>query len=136
MWNAREKSEYFFRDILPEEYFTDEAVKRREEEMKNIRRTREVVREILEQFPETRDSDNKLFIKVIEHIDGNLLHRPIEDVLKNSKEYGIPPFESVRRSRQKLQADNEHLRASKTVQEARAENEQEVRDFVSDCQWR
>ena len=30
MWNAREKSEYFFRDILPEEYFTDEAVKRRE----------------------------------------------------------------------------------------------------------
>ena len=36
MWNAREKSEHFFGDILPEEYFADEAVKRREEEMKNI----------------------------------------------------------------------------------------------------
>ena len=136
MWNAREKSEHFFGDILPKEYFTDEAVKRREEEMKNIKKTREVVREILEQFPETRDSGNKLFIKVIEHIDSNLLHRPIEDVLRNSKEYGIPPFESVRRSRQKLQEAYPMLRASKEVEEARAENEQEVRDFVSDCQWR
>ena len=103
--------------------------------MKNIVATSVLVREILEKFPETRSNDNRLYIRVIEKIDSRLLHKPIEELLLNSKEYKIPPFESVRRTRQKLQADNAHLRASKTVQEARAENEQIVRDYATDCAW-
>lgn len=127
---------HFFGDLLPEEYFTEEAIERRMTEMKNIRRTTELVQEILENFPETRNSDNRLFIKVIEHIDSNLLHKPIEDVLRHSKEYGIPPFDSVRRSRQKLQAENEELRGCGEVEAGREENRQIVRDFVTDCQWK
>lgn len=136
MWNAREKSEYFFRDILPEEYFTDEAVKRREEEMKNIKRTNELVQRILLDYPDSRGSDDTLYKYVVEAINPDAAYLPFCQVLLNRNEYGLPPYESVRRSRQKLQETYPMLRASKEVEEARAENEQEVRDFVSDCQWR
>lgn len=136
MWIAREKSEYFFRDILPEECFTDEAAERREEQMKRIQQVTENVRVILEKYPETRNSDNALFIKVVEHINKDLIYLPIVDLLLNAEEYNIPRFESVRRARQKLQAENSHLRACKEVQEARAENEESVREYVTDCPWR
>lgn len=58
------------------------------------------------------------------------------DVLVHAKEYGIPPFESVRRSRQRLQEKFPELRGSKEVEAGREENRQIVRDFVTDCQWK
>lgn len=136
MWNAREKSEYFFRDILPEEYFTDEAVERRRREMKNIKKTNELVQRILLDYPDSRGSDDTLYRYVVEAINPDAANMPFCQVLLNRNEYGLPPYESVRRSRQKLQETYPMLRASKEVEEARAENEQEVRDYVSDCQWR
>lgn len=136
MWNAREKSEHFFGDILPEEYFTDEAVKRREEEMKNIKKTNELVQRILLDYPDSRGSDDTLYKYVVEAINPDAANMPFCHVLLNRNEYGLPPYESVRRSRQKLQETYPMLRASKEVEEARAENEQEVRDYVNDCQWR
>ena len=136
MWNAREKSEHFFGDILPEECFTDEAVERRRREMKNIKKTNELVQRILLDYPDSRGSDDTLYKYVVEAINPDAAGMPFCHVLLNRNEYGLPPYESVRRSRQKLQETYPMLRASKEVEEARAENEQEVRDFVSDCQWR
>lgn len=136
MWNAREKSEHFFGDILPEEYFTDESVERRRREMKNIKKTNELVQRILLDYPDSRGSDDTLYKYVVEAINPDAAGMPFCHVLLNRNEYGLPPYESVRRSRQKLQETYPMLRASKEVEEARAENEQEVRDFVSDCQWR
>ena len=136
MWNAREKSEYFFGDILPKEYFADEAVKRREEEMKNIKRTSELVKKILLDYPDSRNSDDALYRYVVEAINPDAACMPFCQVLLHRERYGLPPYESVRRARQKIQENYPILRASKEVEKARAENEQEVRDFVSDCQWR
>lgn len=136
MWNAREKSEYFFRDILPEEYFTDESVERREQEMRRIQQVTENVRVILENDPETRNNDNALYIKIVEHVDKDLIYLPIVELLMNAEKYNVPRFESVRRARQKLQAMYPELRASKAVQEARAECEEIVREYVTDCPWR
>lgn len=136
MWNAREKSEHFFGDILPKEYFTDEAVKRREEEMKSIKKTNELVQRILLDYPDSRGSDDTLYKYVVEAINPDAAGMPFCHVLLNRNEYGLPPYESVRRSRQKLQEAYPMLRASKEVEKARAENEQEVRDYVNDCQWR
>ena len=42
----------------------------------------------------------------------------------------FPPFESVRRARQKLQAAFPHLAACEAVQGFRAENEMEVRAYA------
>ena len=136
MWNAREKSEHFFGDILPEEYFTDESVERRRREMKNIKRTNELVQRILLDYPDSRGSDDTLYKYVVEAINPDAAGMPFCHVLLNRNEYGLPPYESVRRSRQKIQEMYPMLRASKEVEEARAENEQAVRDYVSDCQWR
>lgn len=130
------RAKHFFGDILPEKYFTDEAIERRNEEMEQIRQVAGIVRGILEKHPDTRNSDNLLFIKVVESIDSDLLYKPMMDVLVHAKEYGIPPFESVRRSRQKLQEKFPELRGSKEVEAGREENRQIVRDFVTDCQWK
>ena len=130
------RAKHFFGDILPEKYFTDEAIERRNEEMKQIRQVTGIVWGILEKHPDTRNSDNLLFIKVVESIDSDLLYKPMMDVLVHAKEYGIPPFESVRRSRQKLQEKFPELRGSKEVEAGREENRQIVRDFVTDCQWK
>lgn len=62
------RAKHFFGDILPEKYFTDEAIERRNEEMKQIRQVAGIVRGILEKHPDTRNSDNLLFIKVVESI--------------------------------------------------------------------
>lgn len=135
MWNAREKSEYFFRDILPEEYFTDEAARRREEEMKNIRRASELVHKILTDCPDARNSDDALYRYVVEAINPDAAVGRFCDVFIHRNEYGLPPFESVRRTRQKLQEKYPELRASEEIQDARAENEQVVRDYAADCPW-
>ena len=92
--------------------------------MKQIRQVAGIVRGILEEHPDTRNSDNLLFIKVVESIDSDLLYKPMMDVLVHAKEYGIPPFESVRRSRQKLQEKFPELRGSKEVEAGREEKEQ------------
>lgn len=104
--------------------------------MKNIRQTQSVVRKILEQHPETRNSDNLLYIKVIESIDNDLIYKPMKEVLLHAKAYGIPPFESVRRARQKLQADFPELRAKKEIEAERTTNEHIVKSYATDCQWR
>lgn len=104
--------------------------------MKNIKQTRGLVRDVLERYPDTRNSDNLLYIKVVESIDSDLIYKPIQDVLLHTKAYGIPPFESVRRARQKLQADFPSLRAKKEIEAEREINEQIVKDFVTDCHWR
>lgn len=106
--------------------------------MKNIGTTSEIVREILEEFPATRNSDNLLYIKVVERIDKKLIYKPMVDLFTNSKKYGVPPFESVRRSRQKLQADNPWLKANETVAAERLVNEQIVEAYAigTDCAWK
>ena len=102
--------------------------------MKNIRKTTELVKEILQTVPATRNSDSILYLKVIEYIakQNNLdLHCfSVPYYLKHMKEYGFPPFESVRRSRQKLQRKFPELRAKPEVEAVRMENESVVRDFA------
>jgi hypothetical protein len=52
--------------------------------------------------------------------------------LLNKKRLGFPPFETVRRSRQKLQRKFPELRANKEVAEQRADNETAYRQFVKE----
>ena len=53
-------------------------------------------------------------------------------VLSNHSKLGLPPFESVSRCRRKLQSMHEDLRASKTVEEMRAEEEQDYRAYAKE----
>lgn len=104
--------------------------------MKNIRRTSDIVHKTLERYPDTRNSDNLLYIKVIESIDSDLIYKPMQEVFLQAKAYGIPPFESVRRTRQKLQAEFPELRAKKEIEAEREINQHIVKGYATDCQWR
>ena len=93
-----------------------------------------LVRLILEHFPETRNNDGLLWLKVLEHqafekgMDLRSLSIPY--FLPRIGELGFSPFESVRRTRQKLQASYHQLAAAEAVQALRAEMEKEYREYA------
>lgn len=98
--------------------------------MKNIRRTQDIVEEILEKIPGTRNDDDLLYEKVCESVNEECLKLPLRTFLQNRKKWKVPPFESVRRSRQKLQASRPWLRADETVECFREMNEEIVRKYA------
>lgn len=74
--------------------------------LKSILSVKEKVRKVLEQYPETQDDDKLLWLGVMA-IDYNLRAELGEEGYKKFRAWllknKIPPFESVRRIRQKFQ---------------------------------
>lgn len=99
-----------------------------------LKHTTKIVRHLLENNKQTRNSDSFLYYKVLEYISKqkgyDLRTITVPNFLGNMKEYGFPCFESVRRARQKLQAAYSELRACDEVEEMRSENEVAVREYA------
>ena len=98
--------------------------------MKDLKSTKALVKSILEQDEQARNSDSFLYFRVLERIDKAILTVPVHDFLLGMGLCGIPPFESVRRTRQKVQAECPWLAVCDTVKELRAANEVVYRDFA------
>lgn len=98
--------------------------------MKDLKSTKALVKSILEQDEQARNSDSFLYFRLLERIDKAILTVPVHDFLLGMGLYGIPPFESVRRTRQKIQAECPWLAACDRVKEFRAENEEVYREFA------
>lgn len=98
--------------------------------MKKIRRTSDIVKDILENIPDTRNSDDKLYFQVCKRINPDALNKPFYMVVLHRKEHSFPPFESVRRARQKLQASYPELCGSDEVEAERKVNEELVRKYA------
>lgn len=102
--------------------------------MSELKNLSSLVHLILEHYPQTRNSDGLLWLKVLEsqayekEIDLRMLSVP--SFLPRIKELGFSPFESVRRARQKLQATYPHLAASEPVETFRADNERAYREYA------
>ena len=79
---------------------------------------KDLVLGILKDNPKTRDSDRILYNEVCEAM-GYDTHRMTGWELLHDK--AMPSFESVRRSRQKAQAEHPELRASEPVERKRME---------------
>ena len=96
--------------------------------------TKRLVKEILLTDERARNSDSFLYFRVLgvlaleKGIDMN--HIPVTAFLLNMAEWGFPPFESVRRTRQKLQATFPELIANEAVEAFRSENEADYRAFA------
>lgn len=99
----------------------------KEKELKN---TAKLVKDILEYYPIARDSDDYLYIRVAKELNPTVLNRPFAEVMANLKELGLPCFETVRRCRQKIQADNEDLKGSEKTRSHRAINEEIFKEFA------
>lgn len=106
--------------------------------MKNqLKTTKALVTHILERDAKARNSDNHLYMQVLIAIGekqrlGMVEFMSVADLFEwlGRENCPFPPFESVRRARQKVQAEFPHLAASERVQEFRAENETAFREFA------
>ena len=97
------------------------------EELKN---TRKRVLEILEKDERARNSDDYLYYMVCRSIDDISVHLPFWKVILNRKDFKYPAFESVRRSRQKIQHDIPELAGDSDVEAQRVLNEETFTDFA------
>lgn len=102
--------------------------------MQDLKTITAVVKEILTQYKQTRSCDGLLYLKVLEYyshkkgIDLRMLSVPV--FLQQMGDMGFPGHESVRRTRQKLQARFPELAACETVEAYRAENEKIFREYA------
>ena len=103
------------------------------DKIKEMTNVTAIVKDILVLDAKARDSDNYLYHKVIERLGVQAEQVSVATYLTNMSEWGCPPFESVRRARQKVQAKHPELSASKRVNKYRTENERDVKAYaVSD----
>ena len=102
--------------------------------MKTIRGTANLVWEVLLNNRAARNSDNVLYSLVCERRlkEQGLTIETIsfKEGLLAQKEYNLPNFETVRRTRQKLQAQFPELSGTKTVKEAREKREKVFREYA------
>ena len=100
--------------------------------MKNkLYETKELVKQVLEENEAARNSDNELYAEICYRVNPSVMRLPFEEVIRYLAGYGLPPFESVRRARQKLQAECPDLRANDEVGLFRAENETAYKEFAT-----
>lgn len=97
---------------------------------KSLQSTSALVKEILEKYPATRDSDQLLYYRVCEALNEKSLTANFGYVLLNRKDFMIPSIETVGRCRRKLQEKNPELRASSKVQGFRDELQLEFREYA------
>lgn len=102
--------------------------------MLDLKNTTALVKSILEQDKQSRNSDSFLYLNVL-YATAKDKGIDLEDMsvpyfLLNLHGAGLPPFESVRRARQKVQAAYPELAACKRVEEFRTENEATFREYA------
>lgn len=98
--------------------------------MRRLREIQPLVEYQLTNNKATRADDSLLYSKVCEMIDSDISLMPFATVLENRAHFGIPGFETVRRARQKLQAERVNLRPPKAVEAMRAEAEKEFFEYA------
>lgn len=102
--------------------------------MNDLKTTTKLVKAILEQDEKARNSDSFLYLKVIEHISARkgiaLTYMTVAQFLMNWKRLGFPGFETVRRTRQKVQQHHPELAACDKVAGMRMVNETEFRQYA------
>lgn len=87
----------------------------------------QMVESILEQYPGTRDDDRELIQVLYGKYYGVDYYQPFGSVLRRKD---LPSFESIRRTRQKIQEQNESLRGTKETEKKRLEAQEDHIEFA------
>ena len=93
--------------------------------MRGFDEVKKSIEGILQGCPETRDSDDALYLELIREFAAE--HLTVAEFFKKRAALGIPPFETVRRSRQKVQAEHPELKGHRVLE--REEARKEFYDF-------
>ena len=103
--------------------------------MNDLKAVSAMVKVILTENVQARNDDNVLYLKVLQIVSNrnsiDLQSMTVPVFLLKMKEYGLPGFETVRRSRQKVQADNPDLAGNTAVRRKRAKQESVYREFAT-----
>ena len=101
---------------------------------KKLYKTTDLVKEILQESKQARNSDTYLYLQVtyrvglLKGIDVNAM--PVTEFLLNRSKLGFPCYESVSRARRKLQAEHVELCGTKDVEEQKIINERVYREYA------
>ncbi len=85
----------------------------------DIQNVHRMVYLLLSEKPETRDSDDTLYCEFAYKLGLN--NETFGTVFTNRKELGLPPYETVRRARQKVQAEHPELKGNRVKERQAAE---------------
>lgn len=103
--------------------------------MNDLKAVSAIVKNILTDNVRARNDDNVLYLMVLRHVSDrnniDIQSMTVPVFLLKMKDYGLPGFETVRRSRQKVQADNPELEGTETTRRKRAKQEAVYREFAS-----
>lgn len=100
--------------------------------MTKLKTTQEKVKSVLVSHTEARDDDMKLYLYVCNYCMPTVGAMPFEAVMTQYRSLGIPCFESVRRTRQKLQAQYPELSGTAGIKKLRAAQEQVYRQYAKE----
>jgi len=99
--------------------------------MKNIKCWHELVKDVLEAEPYTRNSDTALYMEVCKKANPEIAYMGFLYVFNNLNDLGLPKTETIRRCRQMIQETIPELRAKETVTDARYEAFKAVMGYVA-----
>lgn len=94
------------------------------EELKTVE---EKVKHLLIMKPITRNSDKVLIAEYIKEYHKNMAYVPFIDAILLE---GMPSFETIRRTRQKIQASNPELEGMEAIEMERREKEWEYETYA------
>ena len=92
--------------------------------------TKKIVKQVLEENESARSSDTVLYTAICLEVNPLAMTTPFAEVILNLDRYGLPPFETVRRTRQKVQAEHPELGSCEDVELFRSENEIAYKEFA------
>ena len=108
--------------------------KERLKRVESIRNTAELVRAALEYNTKARNSDTYLYYIICKGllkakgVDINKIS--LKDGLLRRKEYNLPNFETVRRTRQKIQQNNPELAGTEETEVMRTIREEQFKNYA------
>ena len=88
--------------------------------MSTLKKIKPQVRHLLEEYPSLRGDDFLLIGTVYHRYYGVGYDETFLDVMKRHKDLGLPSFETIRRTRQKVQEENPSLESSKAKKKRRS----------------
>ncbi len=109
--------------------------------MTNTYTLAQVVKTIMQDDKRARNSDSFLYLRVLEvyalanDCPMSLDSMSVVHFLTHMKEYGFPPFESVRRNRQLIASKYPDLAGGEDVEAWRTVKEKETREYVREAKY-
>lgn len=100
--------------------------------MRNLKTIEGKVKAILQKDEEARNDDMLLYLKVCNSCLKNTGAMPFAEVMAQYKNLGLPNFESVGRTRRKLQAKYPELAGNVRVKKLRKTREQAYRQYAKE----